>query len=52
MIIGAPWIVTESLIKQFNIDLVVEGTMTKLKENEHTFNGVDPYAAAKKLGIY
>lgn len=53
MIIGAPWIVSEGLIKQFHISTVVEGTMTKLSLNPELLDEKDdPYAIPKKLGIY
>ncbi|KAL4476418.1 hypothetical protein ABPG74_010151 [Tetrahymena malaccensis] len=52
VIIGAPWQPTEQLIKQFNINIVVEGTMTKLKENKPEVIEQDPYSVPKKLGIF
>jgi len=33
VIIGAPWKVTEHLIKSLNVSLVVEGAMTKKSEH-------------------
>jgi ethanolamine-phosphate cytidylyltransferase len=54
VIIGAPWKVTDHLIKSLNVSLVVEGSMTKQTENEnmphHLAN--DPYEVPKKLGIF
>jgi len=54
VIIGAPWKVNENMIKQFNIQLVVEGTMTKQKANEVVKMSPedDPYEIPKKLGIF
>eukprot|EP00825_Cyclidium_porcatum_P023910 TRINITY_DN26489_c0_g1_i1.p2 TRINITY_DN26489_c0_g1~~TRINITY_DN26489_c0_g1_i1.p2 ORF type:complete len:161 (-),score=54.92 TRINITY_DN26489_c0_g1_i1:355-837(-) len=52
VIIGAPWVVTEAMIKQFNISIVVQGTLTKGYNNKVTDNEHDPYKEAKKLGKY
>ncbi len=63
VVIGAPWILTEDIIKSLKIDLVVQGTQPKY-DLEEDFNGEndlkvlnvqqqdDPYAVPKKLGIY
>jgi len=54
VIIGAPWKVTENMINQFNIHIVVEGTLTKMKEDEalEMAPHLDPYEIPKKLGKY
>eukprot|EP01129_Flabellula_baltica_P006414 TRINITY_DN239_c0_g1_i1.p1 TRINITY_DN239_c0_g1~~TRINITY_DN239_c0_g1_i1.p1 ORF type:complete len:368 (+),score=104.06 TRINITY_DN239_c0_g1_i1:724-1827(+) len=49
VVIGAPWDVTESLIKEQGIHVVVQGTVvdqTYLDEDE------DPYKVPKEMGIY
>jgi len=33
VIIGAPWKITENMIKNFNISVVVEGSMGKSKDD-------------------
>lgn len=51
VIIGAPWSVTEDLIKSLKIDLVVQGTAKKT--DELTVNPAeDNYTVPIKLGIY
>lgn len=42
------------MINQFNINLVVEGTLTKMKEDEafEMAPQLDPYEIPKKLGKY
>jgi ethanolamine-phosphate cytidylyltransferase len=54
VIIGAPWIITEDLIKSLNIDLIVQGTDNKYDEDYYKLsdNLEDPYIIPKKLGIY
>jgi len=54
VIVGAPWKVSEHLIKSMNVQLVVEGSMTKHKEHENMPHHLDndPYEIPKKLGIY
>ncbi|SBT40011.1 ethanolamine-phosphate cytidylyltransferase, putative (ECT) [Plasmodium ovale wallikeri] len=49
VVIGAPWVITESFIKRFHIDVVVRGTIV-----DYTYSNyeVDPYAVPKKLNIY
>jgi len=54
VIIGAPWKITEDMIKSLNINVVVEGTQKKT-DNEYKMistNTEDPYEAPKKLGVY
>lgn len=41
VIIGAPWKVSEYLLKNFNISLVVEGSMTKMKYHEKGKNMIN-----------
>jgi len=54
VVIGAPWTLTEDLIKSLKITVVVQGTAFKYDED---FLGVttekeDPYYIPKKMGIY
>eukprot|EP00180_Rhodochaete_pulchella_P002797 Plantae.Rhodophyta-Rhodochaete_pulchella.ctg437.p1 GENE.Plantae.Rhodophyta-Rhodochaete_pulchella.ctg437~~Plantae.Rhodophyta-Rhodochaete_pulchella.ctg437.p1 ORF type:complete len:350 (+),score=57.71 Plantae.Rhodophyta-Rhodochaete_pulchella.ctg437:142-1050(+) len=51
VIIGAPWSVTEDLIKTMNISVVVHGSHWERGESDHE-TGRDPYAVAKQNGIY
>jgi ethanolamine-phosphate cytidylyltransferase len=51
VIIGAPWSVTEDLIKSLKIDLVVQGTAKKT-DDFTADNAEDNYTIPKKLGIY
>jgi len=50
VIIGAPWKVTEHLIKSLNVQIVVEGTMTKKSEHQNMPHHLenDPYEVPKK----
>ncbi|XP_058068427.1 ethanolamine-phosphate cytidylyltransferase-like [Magnolia sinica] len=50
VIIGAPWEVTKDMITTFNISLVVHGTVAE--SNCLSSEGVDPYAAPKRMGIF
>lgn len=50
VIIGAPWGVTEDMIKTLNISLVIQGSCHKDSYDE--FIGEDPYLLPKQLGIY
>jgi len=53
VIIGAPWKVNENMLKNFNIQLVVEGSIGPTSETEaQTIKQNDPYEIPKKLGIY
>jgi len=54
VIIGAPWKLTDHLIKSLNIQVVVQGALTKHMEHENLPHHLedDPYELAKKLGIY
>jgi ethanolamine-phosphate cytidylyltransferase len=53
VVIAAPWIVTEDLIKSLKINLVVHGTESKYDENYNIEAGKDdPFSVPKKLGIY
>ncbi|CRH01615.1 ethanolamine-phosphate cytidylyltransferase, putative [Plasmodium relictum] len=49
VVIGAPWVITESFIKRFHIDVVVRGTIV---DYIYSNNEIDPYAVPKKLNIY
>ncbi len=54
VIIGAPWMLTEDLIRSLKIKLVVSGTDTKYDEYVSVKDdlNVDPYEVPKKLGIF
>uniref|UniRef100_A0A8C9H7Q9 ethanolamine-phosphate cytidylyltransferase n=1 Tax=Piliocolobus tephrosceles TaxID=591936 RepID=A0A8C9H7Q9_9PRIM len=49
VVIGAPWVITESFIKRFHIDVVLRGTIV-----DYTYSNyeIDPYALPKKMGIF
>ena len=51
VVIGAPWFVTEDLIKSFNIQLVVERT-PQFQEPLPKPYALDNYQLAKEKGIY
>lgn len=61
VVIAAPWTITEDLLKSLNIQLVVQGSISK-EDAEHTlrrkqsleYNDAeqDPYELPKQLGIY
>jgi len=50
VIMGAPWEVTQDMIKTLNIGLVVQGSNHKNASDENPSE--DPYRVAKELGIY
>ena len=50
VIMGAPWNITEDMIKSLNISIVVQGSFHKDFSDE--VQGEDPYLVPKKLGIY
>merc|ERR1712084_193229 len=52
VIIGAPWKITNDLIKSLKIDLVVQGTELKYDDKEKVEDAVDPYEIPKKIGKY
>lgn len=59
VVMGAPWKVTEDLIKSMNVAVVVQGTIPKYDESLRTLRkgsldilGEDPYEVAKERGIY
>jgi ethanolamine-phosphate cytidylyltransferase len=53
VVIGAPWIITQDLIKSLRIDTVIQGTQAKYDQDYTITSEVDdPYAVPKKLGIY
>ena len=55
VIIGAPWKVTDDMIQSLKINIVVQGTTTKL-DPELNYSNIkpeeDPYEIPKKLGIF
>lgn len=54
VIIGAPWKITEDMIKSLKINVVVQGTSLKYDKDllKVTKPEDDPYEIPKKLGIY
>ena len=50
VIMGAPWVVTEDMIKTLNIQVVVQGANPKTKNDLRP--GTDPYAVAKEKGLF
>lgn len=59
VVIGAPWKVTEDLIKSMNVAVVVQGTIPKydesirsLRKGSMDIHGEDPYEVAKARDIY
>jgi len=52
VVIGAPWELTEDLIKTLNIQVVASGSNTKFDQDLDCTENDDPYSVAKKLGIY
>ena len=50
VIMGAPWEITEDMIKTLNITYVVQGTVHKDLADEIV--GTDPYGVPKRLEIY
>lgn len=60
VVIAAPWVVTEDLLKSLNISIVAQGTISKVdpeiiqkrKQSLEYNDDEDPYALPKKLGIY
>lgn len=50
VIMGAPWAITEDMIKNYNISVVVAGS--NLKNAIDINPGPDPYVVAKEKGIY
>jgi ethanolamine-phosphate cytidylyltransferase len=53
VVIAAPWIINEDLIKSLRIDLVVTGSQAKFdSEYKLKHTNVDPYEVPKKLGIF
>ncbi len=51
VVIGAPWFVTDDLLKSFNIQLVIEG-LPHLQEPIPKSYLLDNYQLAKEKGIY
>jgi ethanolamine-phosphate cytidylyltransferase len=52
VIIGAPWAVTEDMIKTMNISIVCHGTHWDEPHNNSDGFKLDPYAVPKRMGIY
>ncbi|XP_074273700.1 ethanolamine-phosphate cytidylyltransferase-like [Silene latifolia] len=50
IIMGAPWEVTQDMIKTFNISLVVRGTVSEA--NPLVNDDTDPYAVPKKMKMF
>lgn len=51
VVIEAPYIVTEDLVKSLNISIVVHVTTDEDKASEE-YASVDPYAVPKQMGCY
>ncbi|ETB62609.1 hypothetical protein YYC_00322 [Plasmodium yoelii 17X] len=49
VVICAPWVITESFIKRFQIDTVVRGSIS---DYNYSSFGPDPYTIPKKLNIF
>ena len=58
VVMGAPWTITEDIIKSFNISYVVQGTIPKTSVEAKLFRkgsvdvDADPFVVPKNLGIY
>ena len=53
VVIGAPWGISEDLIKSLNIKLVVQGSHCKFdKKGIEKFEKDDPYLVPKRMNIY
>jgi ethanolamine-phosphate cytidylyltransferase len=50
VIMGAPWAISEDMIKTLNIAVVVQGSYHKLGKSEEDVS--DPYELPKRMGIY
>jgi len=50
VIMGAPWEITEDMIKTLNIQIVAQGTLPK--DCGYTAPHADPFEVPKRLGIY
>jgi len=51
VIIASPWVINADMITNLKIDLVVEGTTTKMNNPSEKLE-VDPYKIPKELGIF
>jgi ethanolamine-phosphate cytidylyltransferase len=51
VVIGAPWGITEDLIKSLKINIVAHGSNKKY-DDDYDHITLDPYSEAKRLGIY
>lgn len=52
MIIGAPYQITRSMIKNLKISMVIEGSLTVSREHSALELSENPYLVPKQLGIY
>lgn len=52
VVIGAPWTVTQDLIKVLHVDIVASGSNTKLADDADVNSEADPHQAAKDSGIF
>lgn len=51
VVIGAPYIITDDLLKSLNIKKVVH-VLTREDKVKPEYQGIDPYEVAKAKGIY
>ena len=52
VIIGAPYTITEDMMKHLKVDVVVEGIKKGSVGSSNNNDGVDPYEIPKKIGKY
>ena len=52
VIIGAPYTITEDMMKHLKVDVVVEGIKKGSVSSSNNNDGVDPYEVPKKIGKY
>mmetsp|Transcript_9815 Transcript_9815/g.19995 ORF Transcript_9815/g.19995 Transcript_9815/m.19995 type:complete len:428 (-) Transcript_9815:353-1636(-) len=52
VIIGAPWAVTEDMIKTMNISIVLRGKNWERGNLENSKNAIDPYSYPRSIGIF
>jgi len=52
VIIGAPYILTEDLVKSIGIQKVINIVDTNEDQVQGKYIDIDPFSVAKKLGIY
>lgn len=51
VIIGAPWCITEDMIKTMNISLVVHGSHQEDRTGVRSVEEIDPYKVPREMGI-